>query len=93
MILSLPLVGIVSLAGGLLTYYIIPRFREMFIKANLFGVDLNKSSGAKVPEATGVITGCVFLMVCFIMIPFTYSDFLLDKDIIESTIQEKHIMQ
>ena len=51
----------------------------MFIKANLFGVDLNKSSGDKVPEATGVITGCVFLMVCFIMIPFTYSDFLLDN--------------
>ena len=79
MLLSLPLVGLLSVGGGLLTYHIIPRFREMFIKANLFGVDLNKSSGDKVPEATGVITGCVFLMVCFLMIPFTYSDFLLEQ--------------
>ena len=79
MLLSLPLVGLVSVCGGLLTYHIIPRFREMFIKAHLFGVDLNKSSGDKVPEATGVITGCVFLMVCFLMIPFTYSDFLLEQ--------------
>lgn len=85
MILSLPLVGITSLCGGLLTYHIIPRFREMFIKANLFGIDLNKSSGDKVPEATGVITGCVFLMICFIMIPFTYSDyFLLDQSLTPS---------
>ena len=57
MILSVPLVGVASLFGGLLTYHIIPRFRETFIKANLFGIDLNKSSGEKVPEATGVITG------------------------------------
>jgi hypothetical protein len=32
-------------------------FRDMFIKANLYGIDLNKASGDKVPEATGVITG------------------------------------
>lgn len=38
----------------------------------MFGVDLNKSSGAKVPEATGVITGCVFLMITLLMIPATY---------------------
>ena len=37
------------------------------------------SSGVKVPEATGVITGCIFLMVSFIMIPFTYSDYLLEQ--------------
>ena len=43
--------------AGILTYHVIPKLREMFIKANLFGIDLNKSTGAKVPEATGVITG------------------------------------
>ena len=80
MILSLALVAGMSVCGGLLTYHIIPRFREMFIKAHLYGIDLNKSSGVKVPEATGVITGCVFLMVCFVMIPFTYSSYLLDTD-------------
>ena len=41
-------------------------------QAGLFGVDLNKSSGVKVPEATGVVTGCVFLMITFLMIPATY---------------------
>jgi hypothetical protein len=46
-----------SVGAGLLTYHLIPRFRDMFIKANLYGIDLNKASGDKVPEATGVITG------------------------------------
>ena len=47
----------VSVVAGTLTYHVIPKFKDMFIKANLFGVDLNKSSDEKVPEATGVITG------------------------------------
>lgn len=51
----------VSVAAGTLTYHVIPKFRDMFLKANLFGVDLNKSSGEKVPEATGVITGSQYI--------------------------------
>jgi len=43
-------------------------------------VDLNKSSGVKVPEAAGVITGCVFLMITTLMIPATYSSYLLGED-------------
>lgn len=50
------IVGLSGLAG-LFTYRVIPKFRDMFIKANLYGIDLNKASGNKVPEATGVITG------------------------------------
>mgnify|MGYP007048741617 CR=1 FL=1 len=50
------IVGLSGLAG-LCTYRVIPKFRDMFIKANLYGIDLNKASGNKVPEATGVITG------------------------------------
>ena len=46
-----------SIFAGVLTYHLIPKFSEMFIKANLYGIDLNKSSGIKVPEATGVVTG------------------------------------
>ena len=42
-------------------------------------MDLNKSSGAKVPEAAGVITGCVFLVITFLMIPFTYSSYILEE--------------
>ena len=29
----------------------------------------------KVPEATGVITGCVFLIITFLMIPLTFSEY------------------
>lgn len=64
----------------------------MFIKANLYGVDLNKSSGAKVPEAAGVITGCVFLMISFLMIPFTYSDYILDLSV-TSTFPHSEFVQ
>ena len=51
------LIAGLSGVAGLFTYRVIPKFKEMFIKANLFGIDLNKASGEKVPEATGVITG------------------------------------
>jgi hypothetical protein len=34
MYFSLPLTGLVSLLGGLITYNIIPRFREMFVKVS-----------------------------------------------------------
>jgi len=80
MFFSISFTSIVAGCGGLLTYHIIPKFKEMFIKANLFGVDLNKTTGEKVPEATGVITGCIFLMISFIMIPFTYSDYLMEQN-------------
>ena len=92
MFLSLPWVSLISLIGGFVTYKLIPIFKEMFIKANLYGVDLNKSSGAKVPEAAGVITGCVFLMISFIMIPFTYSDYILDKTV-TSTFPHSEFVQ
>ena len=39
----LELTACLSVGAGLLTYHLIPRFREMFIKANLYGVDLNKA--------------------------------------------------
>jgi len=78
--LSVPLTAAVSVVGGLVTYSVIPKFRDMFVKAGLFGVDLNKSSGVKVPEAAGVITGCVFLMITTLMIPATYSSYLLGED-------------
>lgn len=75
----LELTAVLSVGAGLLTYQLIPRFRDMFVKANLYGIDLNKAKGDKVPEATGVITGCVFLMVTFIMIPFKYYNFFLEE--------------
>ena len=54
-----------------------------FIQAHIFGIDLNKrrpeppDEPKKVPEATGVITGCVFLMVTILLIPMTFSRYLV----------------
>lgn len=38
-----------------------------------------------------MITGCVFLMVCFVMIPFTYSSYLLDMD--QATFPHSELVQ
>lgn len=37
-----------SFIGFLVCFNIIPKFRDMFIEANLFGIDMSKTSRAKV---------------------------------------------
>ncbi|NXP70301.1 GPT acetylglucosaminephosphotransferase, partial [Ramphastos sulfuratus] len=61
-----------SLLGFLGTLTLIPAFKDHFLAARLFGEDLNKASRRPVPEAQGVISGAVFLIVlfCFIPVPF-----------------------
>jgi len=72
-----------SALGCFLVHSTIPKLRQMFIKAHIFGIDLNKrrpeppDEPEKVPEATGVITGCVFLMVTILLIPMTFSRYLV----------------
>ena len=44
----------------------------MFIDRKIFGTDMGKRHKTKVPESGGVITGCVFLMVTFLMIPISF---------------------
>ncbi|CAB1419985.1 unnamed protein product [Pleuronectes platessa] len=63
---------IMSFIGCLATLVLIPAFKDHFIKARLFGVDLNKTSKKEVPESQGVISGTVFLIIlfCFIPVPF-----------------------
>lgn len=60
------------------TWYIIPRLKSMFIKKGISGKDMSKNyenvdetNIPKIPEAQGVITGCIFLMLTIVMIPFT----------------------
>ncbi|NXF09258.1 GPT acetylglucosaminephosphotransferase, partial [Smithornis capensis] len=71
---ALPLV--INLGGSLLgfaaTLTLIPAFTDHFLAARLFGEDLNKASRRPVPEAQGVISGAVFLIIlfCFIPVPF-----------------------
>ena len=53
------------------------------VKARIFGIDLSKrrpeppDEPEKIPEATGVVTGCVFLMVTILLIPMTFSRYLV----------------
>lgn len=39
--------GIMSVISYFLTVRLIPKFKEMFIKGNLFGIDMNKKEGKK----------------------------------------------
>ncbi|XP_060651967.1 UDP-N-acetylglucosamine--dolichyl-phosphate N-acetylglucosaminephosphotransferase [Drosophila nasuta] len=66
----------ISAGAYLMTVRMIPRLRDMFIKANLFGRDLCKKDKPQVPESYGVIIGCVFLIsiFLFIPIPFTFDE-------------------
>ena len=63
---------IFSLLGFGVTYYMIPVFKEMTLKAGLFGIDINKCTNYKdekdpdrkiVPESLGIVPGFVFLAV------------------------------
>ncbi|XP_076377053.1 UDP-N-acetylglucosamine--dolichyl-phosphate N-acetylglucosaminephosphotransferase-like isoform X1 [Megalopta genalis] len=65
-----------SCVAYLLTVRLIPRIKNMFIKANLYGIDMNKSTGKKVPEALGVVSGCLFLITLFLFIPVPFTDYI-----------------
>ncbi|XP_017108800.2 UDP-N-acetylglucosamine--dolichyl-phosphate N-acetylglucosaminephosphotransferase [Drosophila bipectinata] len=63
----------VSGAAYYMAVRMIPRFRDMFIKANLFGSDLCKKDKPQVPESFGVLIGCVYLVSLFLFIPIPFA--------------------
>ncbi|XP_052784265.1 UDP-N-acetylglucosamine--dolichyl-phosphate N-acetylglucosaminephosphotransferase-like isoform X1 [Mya arenaria] len=67
-----------SLIGFLICLNIIPKFSEMFMRANLSGMDLSKKSKIRIPEAMGVICGAVFLVIMFLFIPVPFYKHLAD---------------
>ncbi|KAJ4444375.1 UDP-N-acetylglucosamine--dolichyl-phosphate N-acetylglucosaminephosphotransferase [Periplaneta americana] len=69
----------VSVVSYLVTVRLIPRFKDMFIKANLFGIDMSKSRKEKIPEAIGVVTGCIFLIALFFFIPVPFSHSIFEN--------------
>lgn len=69
---------LVSVVSYLVTVRLIPRFKDMFVKANLFGIDMSKSRKEKIPEAIGVVTGCIFLITLFVFIPVPFSSSILE---------------
>ncbi|XP_072282031.1 UDP-N-acetylglucosamine--dolichyl-phosphate N-acetylglucosaminephosphotransferase [Pyxicephalus adspersus] len=68
-----------SVLGGLATAMLIPAFKEHFIAAKLYGIDMNKSSRAPVPESQGVISGAVFLLILFFFIPVPFLSCFIEE--------------
>ena len=65
------------------TWFILPQLKSRFIKRGICGKDLNKDYSQfseeeipKIPEAQGVITGCIFLILTIIGIP----SFIINND-------------
>lgn len=69
-----------SFIGFLVCLNIIPKFRDMFIRANLFGIDMSKKNKTQIPESAGVICGAVFLVIMFVFIPVPFYKHLADTD-------------
>ncbi|XP_058056814.1 UDP-N-acetylglucosamine--dolichyl-phosphate N-acetylglucosaminephosphotransferase [Anopheles bellator] len=73
---QLPVPLIVNVVISVGAYFagrsLIPKMKTMFINANLYGIDMNKRSKPKIPEAFGVVTGCVFLVSLFLFIPVPF---------------------
>mmetsp|Transcript_50392 Transcript_50392/g.116320 ORF Transcript_50392/g.116320 Transcript_50392/m.116320 type:complete len:450 (-) Transcript_50392:427-1776(-) len=78
--------ALLSIGGYFLTRRMAMSMRETFIKARLFGIDLNKPEtkrdergalvrpveGPIVPEAMGAVAGTAFLVCMFVFIPFAF---------------------
>nr|SVE75176.1 EOG090X07N9 [Daphnia dolichocephala] len=71
---------VLSVIGYSLILNVVPKFKDMFVKAHLSGLDLNKKDKPEIPEAAGVITSCIFLIVMFIFIPFPFSKHFFNKE-------------
>ncbi|KOX77790.1 UDP-N-acetylglucosamine--dolichyl-phosphate N-acetylglucosaminephosphotransferase [Melipona quadrifasciata] len=69
---------VMSVIVYFLTVRLIPRIKDMFVKANLYGIDMNKKSGEKVPESLGVVTGCLFLITLFLFIPIPFTNYIFN---------------
>ncbi|CAG2168263.1 unnamed protein product, partial [Oppiella nova] len=66
--------AMMSWAAFYATLKAIPQARPVFIRANLFGIDLCKpDKEKKVAESQGVIAGCVYLVVMFLFIPVPFA--------------------
>ncbi|XP_073825393.1 alg7 dolichyl-phosphate N-acetylglucosaminephosphotransferase [Musca autumnalis] len=71
--ITVALNGLIAVGAYFMAVRIIPRFKDMFIKANLFGKDLCKRDRKEIPESLGVLVGCVFLVAMFLFIPVPFT--------------------
>ncbi|XP_034826706.1 UDP-N-acetylglucosamine--dolichyl-phosphate N-acetylglucosaminephosphotransferase [Maniola hyperantus] len=70
---------ILSIIAYFLTDELIPKLKSLFKNAGLFGIDLCKVSKDKIPEAIGVISGCIFLITILLFIPICFGNSLMDR--------------
>ncbi|KAI1100679.1 glycosyl transferase family 4-domain-containing protein [Jackrogersella minutella] len=77
-----PLVASLALSvfGFTVTYALIPRLGNIFMKAGLKGRDLSKVNSHDIPECMGAICAVVYLLLIIIFIPFPFY-----KDIVVAT--------
>ncbi|XP_022207955.1 UDP-N-acetylglucosamine--dolichyl-phosphate N-acetylglucosaminephosphotransferase [Nilaparvata lugens] len=84
LILDLWLPLVINLCLSILVYCmtvrLIPKLTDKFLKANLFGIDVNKQSRSKVPEAFGVVVGCIYLLALFFFIPVPFGRTFISDD-------------
>ncbi|XP_068632532.1 UDP-N-acetylglucosamine--dolichyl-phosphate N-acetylglucosaminephosphotransferase [Battus philenor] len=78
--LSLIILIILSILAFLFADELIPKLKDLFIKAGIYGIDLCKSNKDKIPEALGVVSGCVFLVTSFLFIPIAFGSSLMDRE-------------
>lgn len=71
-----------------LTYRLIPGLKDMFIRANLWGMDLSKTTKQKVPEAQGVVCGAVYLIIMFIFITIPFYAYLSTRGVTKFPFSE-----
>ncbi|KAF8791954.1 UDP-N-acetylglucosamine--dolichyl-phosphate like protein [Argiope bruennichi] len=58
---------LLSILGCMITFRVIPRFKDMFLKANLYGIDMGKRNSIKIPEAMGVVCGSFVELVAALL--------------------------
>uniref|UniRef100_A0A1B0GNE9 UDP-N-acetylglucosamine--dolichyl-phosphate N-acetylglucosaminephosphotransferase n=2 Tax=Phlebotomus papatasi TaxID=29031 RepID=A0A1B0GNE9_PHLPP len=77
MLFPLAINTVLSVIAFIATNHLIPNLKDMFIKANVFGIDMSKRDKVKIPESMGVVTGSMYLVVSFLFIPFPFTEHIL----------------
>lgn len=71
---------IASIGGFFITLMVIPGLKSSFLKSNLFGIDMNKRISNKIPEAMGVVSGCIFITILFMFIPVPFKNYFTENE-------------
>ncbi|KAF2347924.1 Glycosyl transferase family 4, partial [Trinorchestia longiramus] len=73
--------AVLSVVGGMAVHKAVSASGDTFVRAGLWGHDLCKKEPKRViPEATGMISGTVFLMVMFVFTGIQFSRHLLQSE-------------